>query len=494
VTLRLRSVLANVALAAFAFLLFGLALEAALRVAGFVPERQLASRRVVDASWTTLLDCYPSNPRGYFDIDLRRPDADARYRHLAPHRFDSIASLHPWAVESVYDRRRFRDEEVGPKPKSVRRVVVFGDSFAEGQGVKEEDTVARVLGRLLDERAPGRFDVRNGGRRGLDFPELYAAFEDALAWEPDLLIYTLVLNDAVQPPEFRARQSFVNDWILDRESLPDTEAGPPSALRPRVFDFVYGRIAEWRIGRATTRWYLDMWSDGNREGWARTREYVREMKERLAKGGGRLLVAPWPLFVGLEGAYPFAPVHETIRRFCLAEGIAHHDLLPAFQGRRSADFWVHPVDHHPNETAHRLAAESLLPVVLELSGPLYLSGESARSPQSRASSAPSSASPRHSKRLRTCCPRRSLRADVASMASTRVRARVAAPSAARRARSAGGSSSKPRSAPSRASMAAASRAAPPSFPSPKAETASSERPMRWTIVRAWGRLIRTQRL
>jgi hypothetical protein len=72
--------------------------------------------------------------------------------------------------------------------------------------------------------------------------------------------------------------------------------------------------------------------------------------------------------VGLDREYPFAPVHETIRRFCLGSGIAHHELLPVFQGRRTADFWVHPIDHHPNELAHRLAAESLVGDVLKLAG------------------------------------------------------------------------------------------------------------------------------
>ena len=76
-----------------------------------------------------------------------------------------------------------------------------------------------------------------------------------------------------------------------------------------------------------------------------------------------------PLFVGLEQGYPFAPVHEAIHRFCLVAGIQHYDLLADFRGRRSAELWVHPVDHHPNEIAHRLAAESLAPVVLKLAGP-----------------------------------------------------------------------------------------------------------------------------
>ncbi len=362
---RLRGLVVNLALLVGSLAIALLGLEMALRVGRFVPERELATRRMVDARWTTLLDCYPSNPRGYFDVDLRRPESRARYFRVAPRRFDAIAMRHPWAVVSEYNHLRFRDVPPAPRSEGVRRVVVFGDSFAEGQGVKEADALARVLQRRLDEAAPGRYEVRNCGRRGLDFPELFEAFQASLEYEPDLLVYALVLNDADRPSAFQARQSYVNDWILDREN-PADEVPPPRRLR--LVDFVSDRVSAWRVGRATTRWYLDMWSDAN-PGWATTREHVLEMEARLRRRGGRLLVAPWPLFVSLEGGYPFVPAHEAIRRFCLEQGIAHHDLLPAFLGQRTSDLWVHPVDRHPNEVAHRLAAESLLPEVLKLARP-----------------------------------------------------------------------------------------------------------------------------
>ncbi len=365
-SLRLRGLAPNLALSGASLLLVPLLLEIGLRLAGVAPAGPLASRRIVDGHWTLLLDCYPSNPRGYFDIDLRLPENDRRYRHLAPHRFDAIQRFHPWAVESRYNALRFRDAPLGPKPEGRKRVMVMGDSFTEGQGVKEPDTASRVLGRLLEARAPGRFEVRNCGRRAADFPALYQEFEDILPYQPDLVVYALVLNDAEQPEAFRARQEYIDDWILDRQNLPDAQGPPPvSFWRSRACDVIAGRVQAWRVGRETTRWYLDMWSDAN-PGWARTQEEIRSMDRRLRERGARLLVAPWPLFVGLEDHYPFTAVHETIRRFCLGEGIAYHDTLPVFLGRRSSDLWVHPVDRHPNEIAHRLAAESLAPVVLRL--------------------------------------------------------------------------------------------------------------------------------
>ena len=363
---RHRALIQNGALSLGSLLVGAFILEAALRALGFPSEEGLAARRIHDGRWTTLLDCYPSNPRGYFEIDLRLPENDARYRRLAPKRFDAIQRRHPWAVETRYNALRFRDTPPGPKAKGVTRVVLFGDSFIEGQGVKAGDTTAFVLQRLLERRAPGEFEVRNCGRRGLDFPELSDAFEAILPLEPEVLVYGLVLNDALRPPEFQARQSYLHDWILDREHLPDDEEGPPTLWRPFLLDLVRGRVKAWRVGRETTRWYLEMWSDAN-PGWRETQARLLEMDRQLKSRGGRLVVAPWPLLVGLEESYPFEAVHETIRRFCLARGLAYHDLLAAFRGRRTADFWVHPVDHHPNERAHLVAASSLEPAIAPFS-------------------------------------------------------------------------------------------------------------------------------
>ncbi len=361
-SVRARPKLVEIALALGSLLFAAALVEGLLRLTGFPGEAGLAARRIHDARWTTLLDCYPSNPRGYFDVDLRRPENDQRYRRLAPNRFDAIQKLHPWAVETRYNALRFRDAPPGPKAKGVTRVVLFGDSFVEGQGVKTADTAAVVLQNRLDRQAPGRFEIRNCGRRGLDFPELSEAFETALSLQPDLVVYTLVLNDAVRPPEFQARQNYLHDWILDREHVADDDAGVPSPWTPRLFALVAGRVGAWRVGRATTRWYLDMWSDAN-PGWRETQERLAGMDRVLKERGARLVVAPWPLFVGLEGGYPFDSAHEAIQRFCLARGIAHHDLRGAFRGHRTADLWVHAVDHHPNERAHAMAAASLEAVV-----------------------------------------------------------------------------------------------------------------------------------
>ena len=119
------------------------------------------------------------------------------------------------------------------------------------------------------------------------------------------------------------------------------------------------RVQAWRVGRETTRWYLDLYGAPNGEGWARTQDQMRDMDRRLRERGGRLLVASWPLLVDLD-TYPFTAADEAIARFCEGAGIPRVDLRAALRGHPAESLWVHPVDHHPNEVAHRLAAEALM--------------------------------------------------------------------------------------------------------------------------------------
>ena len=348
-------------------LLVALVAEAGLRILGYTPRRLRSTARLFDPGWTVLLDCYPENPRGYFDIDLREPRSRARYAHLRGRKFEAVAHRAPYAVESRYNSLRFRDVEFGPKRPGIRRVMVLGDSFTEGQGVRERDTYPRVLERRLNAAHPGRFEVLNCGRRGDDFPALYAAFREVLRHDPDVVVYGMVLNDAYQSERFRARHALINDLIMDRGwSL---LGKPQPALRlfdSRLLASVQDRFQTRRTALETTRWYRDMYGEPNREGWERTADYLREMNRRVRARGGRLLVASWPLLVNLEGEDPFADVAAKVAGLCIAERIPRHDLRPALRGRPTSSLWVHALDMHPNEIAHRLAAESLAPVVAAL--------------------------------------------------------------------------------------------------------------------------------
>ena len=241
------------------------------------------------------LDCYPSNPRGYFDIDLRAAEVRRAYEARGVAGVDEVAARAPFAVEFRYNTLFFRERELAPKAAGVIRVVLLGDSFTEGQGVKEADTTARRLESLLNASGDRRWEVLNCARRGADFPSLHKMFEKILPYEPDVVVHAMVLNDPERSPAFEARRGPMDDWILDRRRLlTGPSSGRPRALSSRLADFVGDRVQAWRVGRETTGWYLDLYGAPNEEGWARTQDQMRDMDRRLRERGGRLLVASWP--------------------------------------------------------------------------------------------------------------------------------------------------------------------------------------------------------
>ena len=175
---RVRALLPNLSLAGAGLILPLLLAEVLLRLAGWHPERQPVRVRLANVPDLSQranaleLDCYGSNPRGYFDVDLRRPEVLERYRALGIRDFSAALPKQPWCLEFRFNALAVRGPEYGPRQPGRRRVVVLGDSFTEGQGVREPDVYSSVLQARLEALAPGRYEVLNYGRRGDDFPEL----------------------------------------------------------------------------------------------------------------------------------------------------------------------------------------------------------------------------------------------------------------------------------------------------------------------------------
>ena len=358
---------AKLLLAASSAAVVPLLAEAALRVAGHEPAARRPALCLFDGGRRVLLDCYPTNPRGHFDVDLRDASVLARYRALGVRRLDTAVGRAPFCVECRYNATRYRGGEIPPRRLGVRRVAVLGDSFTEGQGVREADTFPRVLEARLLAAEPGRWEVVNCGRRASDFPELAGATEEALALEPDLLVYALVPNDPERSGALREVEAEAVDLIEDhRQAGQVRRYGRWGGVDSRLLAFVRDRLERGRVRRAGLRFYLDLFGEPNRAGLEATLGHLRRMRALAEARGARLLVADWPILVGLEGDDPLAAVGEAVGRLCAEAGVPRHDLRRALAGRRSESLWVHPVDMHPSELAHRLAAESLVGVVREM--------------------------------------------------------------------------------------------------------------------------------
>lgn len=90
-----------------------------------------------------------------------------------------------------YNSQGLRDHEYSvEKPPGVRRVLVFGDSFAEGLEVELEDLFAKRLERRLGRCFPGRtIQVINFGVSAYDTAQEWWYFKtEGVRYQPDLVI------------------------------------------------------------------------------------------------------------------------------------------------------------------------------------------------------------------------------------------------------------------------------------------------------------------
>ncbi|MFH2005408.1 MAG: SGNH/GDSL hydrolase family protein [bacterium] len=359
-------------LAGLGYLAAGILLaEALVRLLGLGPRAYPAPMMLENADKSYGVECYPTDPDGRFPLWLRSRDEQARVARegwLSPRALWWLSRVLPHCVEFRYNPQRCRSGPFPAQPDGRARVLVIGDSFSEGAGVRVEHTYARRLEELLRGVRAG-VAVDNCGRRGRDLPGLREALRRLLpVARPQVVVYAFMLNDFQQDASYRRRQRFLNDLVLDRQHM-----GHPTWKLPRWLRF--SRLAtilaeRWRsrqVTRATVRWYQGMTGPDNRAGWARTRADLAAMKRRVEASGAKFLVAILPVLARLD-SYPFTHVHRELASACRKLGIEHVDLLPVFRGRDARTLWVHRVDMHPNGTAHRIIARALAPAVKRLLG------------------------------------------------------------------------------------------------------------------------------
>lgn len=98
--------------------------------------------------------------------------------------------------------RGFRDvEHAVEKPSGVFRLVLIGDSVAEGRDVPADSAFGRVLERELNARNDGRvYEVILLARIGYSTSqELVLLQDEAFRYDPDLILWAYCLNDPAHP-------------------------------------------------------------------------------------------------------------------------------------------------------------------------------------------------------------------------------------------------------------------------------------------------------
>jgi hypothetical protein len=229
------------------------------------------------------------------------------------------------------------------KPPGVRRILCVGDSVTFGEGVREEDTWPERLGRLL---GPGT-QILNAGVQGydLDHEGLYLHLYGRQL-KPDVVVLGFFLNDAMPPRETVAHHQLLTDTASELAGLSRVSASWRFLARRRF------------AARQTSRYLGDLRRSFSSQGWREARARIPRLRRMADQDGFRIVAVIFPLLYKLDD-YPLEPEHLEVKSAFAAAGIEAVDLLDSFRGREAEDLWAHPVDPHPNEIAHGIAAERL---------------------------------------------------------------------------------------------------------------------------------------
>jgi len=241
----------------------------------------------------------------------------------------------------------------------LTRIAVIGDSFTQGAAVQEVDTFARKLECFLNMNdVELGVQVDNYGRPGTSTFQQLEKLEHAFEQDPDIVVLEITLNDTEDWADPATIKRWRDQIIPSRPSAPFRWLFDSSKL----LSMIYGKYAAVKSKEAFVQYYRNIY-DSEYSGWVRFCNAVAEFKSRCDAKDTALVVMIFPLFSHdlREFAYPFHEMHEKIIAELKNNGISYFDLYPIVKNidhlRLEA---ISGIDPHPNEIAHRIAAETLL--------------------------------------------------------------------------------------------------------------------------------------
>jgi hypothetical protein len=236
---------------------------------------------------------------------------------------------------------------------------VIGDSFAQGAAVQEIDRFSRKLEYMLNlNDINSSIRVNNYARSGSSTYQQLEQLDMALANNDDIVILQITLNDT----EDWNDPNTIFEWR--KEIIPST---PAKWMRPivnnsRLLAFGYTKYASLKSQAAFIQYYKNLY-DPEYSGWKRFVSAISTFKERCEETDTSFIVVIFPLFSHNldEQVYPFKEMHQKIQKQLDGNAIQYIDLYDIFKNMLHVRLEAIPgIDPHPNEIAHRIAAEEIL--------------------------------------------------------------------------------------------------------------------------------------
>ncbi len=261
----------------------------------------------------------------------------------------AVGPIHRQWMERYWrpiNRIGYRDYDFVPRPGTQQHIIVVGDSFTAGLGITDIDnTFPHILERSLGighqvniVAQPGwNTDAQLAALHGFPFP-------------PNVVILSYFLND-IAYWDAKANYYFNEIYPL-----------PPLAIRSLVDNFHLPSFLYWNVYQQLLRGgeinYAnsiqrafqepDIWNFHSRD--------LAAMHEWALEHDAQFIVIIWPFLTDVKASEPMA---NQVEVFMLDRGVPVINLAHDLRDKPPLTLIANPFDMHPNEDAHRLAAQKL---------------------------------------------------------------------------------------------------------------------------------------
>ncbi len=246
--------------------------------------------------------------------------------------------------------RGFRDvEHTADKPAGVFRIVLIGDSVAEGRDVPADSTFGRDLERMLNARGDSlRYEVILLARAGYSTSQELVLLEDeAPRYHPDLILWSYCLNDPAHPVYHNANGNLGRYYYR-----------PRSYVAALVFQAAFRIKQKFRGENCPTEFHAFLHCAFRQE----VRANIARIASDARKLGAPVAFVVHPIFEDAPSfaTYSLTDVHAHLDRDARDAGMVPIDLLPAFRAFAPADLKINRDDYfdpwHLNVLGHRITA------------------------------------------------------------------------------------------------------------------------------------------
>jgi hypothetical protein len=258
-----------------------------------------------------------------------------------------------------YNSFGYRDvEHTIAKPQGVYRIVVIGDSFTFGNGIKNpEDIYSRLLQKKLDIVSPGKYEVITLGTGGYSTLDEYNVLNNlALNLSPDLIILGYYANDA---EGLNSRVGY--EKMFFQHYLIPWEAGAILYTHSYMYYFMESRLMNiaGKFGHELT--YIDylnhLYSDSN-PFFPEHRKYLSGFINISNAHKVPVAVLNFPAFSDSK-EYPFQYISDYVKNISLSNNASFIDMETYFSAYNADALRVSFLDGHMNELGHNITANVL---------------------------------------------------------------------------------------------------------------------------------------